>query len=107
MKIRVLRPSDHRSNFNSGEPALDRFFRFYAGQNQFRHYLGVTYVAIEKSLILGYVTVSPRQIDIDNLNQRVRNKLPRYPIQALGLVRLAVDKQSQSKGIGTQFCALC
>ena len=39
MEIRALRPSDDRSAFQSGDEALDRFFRRYAGQNQFRHYI--------------------------------------------------------------------
>src|SRR5258706_1486284 len=58
MEIRALRPSDDRSAFQSGDEALDRFFRRYAGQNQFRHYLGVTYVAIARDRILGFVTVA-------------------------------------------------
>ena len=41
MEIRILRPSDNRSVFQSGDEALDRFLHRYAGQNQFRHYLGV------------------------------------------------------------------
>ena len=42
MEIRVLREDDERS-LRSGDTDLDRFFRQFAGQNQFRHYLGVTF----------------------------------------------------------------
>ena len=49
MEIRALRPGDDRSAFQSGDEALDRFFHRYAGQNQFRHYLGVTYVAVDRA----------------------------------------------------------
>ena len=45
MEIRALREDDQRSEFCSGNDSLDRFFREFAGQNQFRHHLGVTYVA--------------------------------------------------------------
>ena len=103
MEIRALRPSDARSLFQSGDEAIDRFFHRYAGQNQFRHYLGVTYVAVDSGRILGFVTVAPRHLDIDDLPERARKKLPRYPVPVLGLARLAVDKSAQSAGIGAQL----
>lgn len=42
IEIRPLRPDDDRSSFLSGDVELDRFFRKYAGQNQFRLHFGVT-----------------------------------------------------------------
>jgi hypothetical protein len=42
MQIRALRETDDRSRFRSGDPDLDRFLQRFAGQNQFKHYLGVT-----------------------------------------------------------------
>ncbi len=103
MEIRALRPTDDRSRFRSGDEALDRFFRQYAGQNQFRHHLGVTYVAAETGRLLGFVTIAPRHIEIEQLPERVRNKLPRYPIPVLGLARLAVDESARSAGVGRQL----
>src|SRR5262249_25921308 len=35
--------------------------------------------------------------------ERLRKKLPRYPMPALGLARLAVDQSVQSMGIGGQI----
>jgi hypothetical protein len=45
IEIRLLQRTDDRSKFTCGEPALDRFFQHYAGQNQFKLHLAVTYVA--------------------------------------------------------------
>jgi hypothetical protein len=59
VEIRRLRASDDRARFQSGDPDLDRFFRSYAGQNQFRRHIGVTYVAVEAGEVLGYLTVAP------------------------------------------------
>ncbi len=103
MEIRALRSSDDRSAFESGDEALDRFFHQYAGQNQFRHHLGVTYVAEHGGRVLGFATVAPRHVDIDALPERERKKLPRYPVPVLGLARLAVDKSAQSMGLGGQL----
>lgn len=57
-EIRVLRPDDGRQAFLSGDEALDLYFHRYAGQNQFRHHVGVTYVAVEADVVVGFVTVS-------------------------------------------------
>jgi predicted N-acetyltransferase YhbS len=103
MEIRALRPSDDRLAFQSGDEALDRFFHRYAGQNQFRHYLGVTYVAVEDQRILGFATVAPRHIDIEDLPEPARRRLPRYPVPVLGLARLAVDRSARSEGLGGQL----
>lgn len=103
MEIRALRQSDDRSAFQSGDEALDRFFHRFAGQNQFRHYLGVTYVAVDGGHILGFATVAPRHLEIDDLPERTRTKLPRYPVPVLGLARLAVHQSARSTGIGAQL----
>lgn len=44
-EVRRLEPDDDRSGFRSGNVELDRFFLRYAGQNQFRHHIGTTYIA--------------------------------------------------------------
>jgi GNAT superfamily N-acetyltransferase len=103
MEIRALRPSDDRSAFQSGDEALDLFFHRYAGQNQFRAYVGVTYVAVEAEHILGFATVAPRHLDVEDLPEQTRKRLPRYPLPVLGLARLAVDKRAQSRGLGVQL----
>jgi GNAT superfamily N-acetyltransferase len=103
MEIRPLRPSDERSAFDSGDELLDRFFHKYAGQNQFRHYLGVTYVAVDNDQVLGFVTVAPGQLDVESLPASERKKIPRYPLPILRLARLAVDRSVQSQGLGAQL----
>lgn len=103
MEIRALRPSDDRSAFQSGDESLDRFFRKYAGQNQFRHYLGVTYVVVDDRRVLGFATLAPGQLDVEELPAATRKKLPRYPLPILRVARLAVDQSAQSQGLGTQL----
>jgi GNAT superfamily N-acetyltransferase len=103
MEIRALRASDDRSAFHCGDEALDRFFIRYAGQNQFRQHVGVTYVAVVDGRVLGFATVAARHVEIEELPERARKRLPRYPIPALGLARLAVDESAQSVGVGVQL----
>jgi GNAT superfamily N-acetyltransferase len=103
MEIRALREGDDRSQLRSGDPDLDRFFHKFAGQNQFRHYLGVTYIAVEGERILGFATVAPGHVEIDELPTSLRKKLPRYPLPVLRLARLAVDQAARGQGLGRQI----
>lgn len=99
--VRLLRPDDDRSRFRSGDLDLDRFFVRFAGQNQFRHHIGATWVAAEGERIVGFATVAPGQIEVADLPPAVRGRLPRYPLPVLRLARLAVDAGEQGKGIGS------
>jgi predicted N-acetyltransferase YhbS len=103
VEIRRLRASDDRSRFRSGDTDLDRFFHSYAGQNQFRHHIGVTYVAIEGGDVLAYLTVAPGGIEIDDLPAALRRGLPHYPLPVLRLARLAVDSKVRGRGLGQQL----
>src|SRR5438128_1009119 len=103
MEIRLLRESDDRASFRSGDPDLDRFLAKYAGQNQFRHHIGATYVAVEAGRVLGYATIAPGHIEIDDVPAKLRKKLPRYPLPILRLARLAVDATVQGQGLGKEL----
>lgn len=103
IEIRALREGDDRTQFQSGEPDLDRFFQKFAGQNQFRHYVGVTYVAVDDRRILGFATVSPGHVEIEGLPPAAQRKLPRYPLPVLRLARLAVDRSARGKGLGAEL----
>jgi GNAT superfamily N-acetyltransferase len=100
VQVRRLESSDNRSRFCSGDIELDRFFQRYAGQNQFRHYIGTTYVAGADGLLLGFVTVSSGDICGERLTRVTRKRLPDYPIPVLRIARLAVDRGFQKRGIG-------
>jgi predicted N-acetyltransferase YhbS len=103
ISIRPLREGDERASFRSGNPDLDRFFLRYAGQNQFKHHLGVTYEALAKGTIAGYVTLSAGSIQAESLPRATRRKLPRYPLPILRLARLAVDQAFAGRGIGLKL----
>jgi len=100
IEIRSLRPDDRRDHFVSGDVDLDRFFQKFAGQNQFRLHIGTTYVAMDAETIVGFVTLSATSITIADLPKTSRKRLPKYPLPALRLARIAVAKNSQGKGIG-------
>ena len=101
ISIRRLQPSDDRSRFRSGNVDLDRFFQRFAGQNQFRHHIGTTYVAVDDGNILGFATVAPSEIAADGIPEAERKRLPRYPLPVLRLARLATEESARGRGIGS------
>lgn len=103
VEIRALRADDQREGFRSGDVELDRFFQKFAGQNQFRLHIGTTYVAVRDTEILGFATLSATSITINNLPKSSRKRLPKYPLPALRLARLAVAESAQGQGIGNQL----
>lgn len=102
--VRRLERGDDRSGFRSGNIELDRFFQLYAGQNQFRHHLGTTYIVVDEgeevstaSKLLGFVTVAPSEIAPPPTSQKKRRT---YPLPVLRVARLAVDSRARGRGIG-------
>jgi GNAT superfamily N-acetyltransferase len=100
IEVRKLLATDDRTGFRSGNPDLDRFFQKYAAQNQFKHYIGTTYVAEADGAILGFVTVTVSVIEVDDLPVGRRRRLPRYPLPVLRIARLAVDASARGRGVG-------
>ncbi len=101
ISVRRLRPSDDGTTFTCGQVDLDRFFVKYAGQNQFKYHVGTTYVAVDDAgRVLGFATVSPSQIEVRDLPTPKTKRLPRYPLPALRLARLAVHQKMQGMGVG-------
>lgn len=98
--IRCLEPSDDRIGFHSGNIDLHRFFQRYAGQNQFRHHIGTTCVAVHDDRITGFVTISSGEMVAERLPKTLRKRLPSYPPPILRIAWLAVDERYQGHGIG-------
>lgn len=103
IEVRAPRPEDDRTRFRSGDPDLDRFFLRFAGQNQFRHHLGVAYIAVEGGTILGFATVAGAQIEAMTLPPARSAGMPRHPLPVLRLARLAVSEAAKCLGVGQRL----
>lgn len=104
-RIRRLEQGDDRSRLRCGEPRLDEFIRRYAAQNQFRHHLGVTYVAVDEPTreVIGYVTLSAASLAVDTLPPGQAVRTPYSEVPVLRVARLAVDERVQGSGIGSEL----
>lgn len=100
----VIEPfaKDHdRSPFSCGKPALDDFIRARVSQYEKRR-LGKTFVAVPvgQKRVIGYYTLAAGAIGFEHLPADASRKLPKHPVPAVLLARLAVDQSAQGKGLG-------
>ncbi len=102
ISIGLLKKDDRRDYFDCGDMELNNFFQKYSSQNQFKHYIGATYVATIDNIIVGFITISASSIKIDDY-KNIKEKLPGYPLPVLRISRFAVDKNYQKKGIGKKL----
>ncbi|OHD20894.1 MAG: hypothetical protein A2Y38_06525 [Spirochaetes bacterium GWB1_59_5] len=89
-----------KAPFDCGNPLLNDYFRFYAFKND-RLSIDKTFVAVDDTgAATGCMTLSNAQIEAGLLPDAIRVKLPRYPVPALRIGKLAVDVRCQGTGVG-------
>lgn len=93
-------PKAKLKKFDCGTEVLNEFLSRYSFKNDILG-IGKTFVAFnENEDVIGYFTLATAQVLFEDIPDNYRAKLPRYPIPALKIARLAVGKNLQGKGIG-------
>jgi len=94
-------PTLDRSSFDCGKPELDRWFREAAGQQERNNSARTTLAVDEREArIAGFFTLVAFRIEIDSVPEAVAGHASRYPMSAVLLARLAVDRRYQGDGLG-------
>jgi predicted GNAT family N-acyltransferase len=91
-----------RAAFHCGVPALDDYLHKYAAQQNAKG-LSTVFVMVDNkapSKILGFYTLSAAQIDVQQLSDTQRKRLPRYPVPCFRMGRLARAVESCGAGLG-------
>ncbi|WP_436596020.1 GNAT family N-acetyltransferase [Pseudomonas aeruginosa] len=83
-------------------PALNQCIARQASQDQKRN-VSRTFMYLDGRELLGYYTLATTTIKLDELDPATVAKLPKYPLPAVLLSRLAVDGTAQKKGIGPRL----
>jgi len=96
--------------FDCGTPELNDYLRQRATQDRRRNITQV-YVLVDTdapSQVLGYYTLSAAQVDTEQISEKERRHLPRYPIPCFRMGRFAVQQNIQGRGLGKQIlgCAV-
>ena len=106
-----------RNQFSCGDPILDSYIKKQAKQDIKRR-ISHVYIASAKTTnqatnqedqqqnpILGFYTLSTTSINLAQLPPNKSNKLPKHPIPAALIGRLAVNQSFQGQGIGRRLLA--
>jgi len=90
-----------RAAFSCGVPELDRYIREHASQDVKRDVARV-FVALRAGAptVCGYYSLSATSFQRENLPADQAKRLPRYPVPAALLGRLAVDQGMKGRGLG-------
>ena len=57
----------------------------------------------ESKVVVGYYSVSMDKIEFQSLPEQYRRGLPRYPVPAMLIGKLAVDRSMQGRGLGKEM----
>jgi len=101
----VIEPLDtthDRTVFQSGVEALDNYLKKQAGQDVKRRVSRVFVAAnpYNPKKVIGYYTLSSLSIELNLLPEKLARKLPRHPVPAALIGRLAVSRTAQGDGVG-------
>lgn len=96
-----------RGSFDCGEASLNAYLQRYAGQDVRRRVsrVFVATPADSQSRVVGYYGLNAGSLDAAELPDRLRRRLPRYPVPVAVLGRLAVDISQQGRGLGAVLLA--
>jgi ribosomal protein S18 acetylase RimI-like enzyme len=100
-KIELLTDNHVVDSFDCGDEDKNKFLQKYALQNS-KGGLGRTYVAVkptDNTKIYGYYTISSSAVKFESLPDT--RYLPRYPIPAILIGKLATATETQNQGLGT------
>jgi GNAT superfamily N-acetyltransferase len=105
--IEPLNPHHDRGGFDCGIASLNRYLQRQAGQDSRRRISRVFVARMpeDEAGILGYYTLSAVSIDLSTLPPDTAGKLPRHPIPAALIGRLAVAEAHHGQRIGSMLLA--
>jgi len=92
-----------RKAFDCGRHAsLNTYISQLARQDEKRN-VSRTFMLIEAGTLIGYYTLANASLVESDLSEEQMRRMPRYPVPAVLLSRLAVDKRQQGKGVGKRL----
>lgn len=106
-RIRPLDATINAANFQCGSALLDDYIRRYASQDVRRNVARVFIATPENApqQLCGFFTLSAGSVNCSSFPASLSKKLPRYPVPVALIGRLAVDKKSKGKGLGSILLA--
>ena len=99
--IEPLGEQHDRAAFSCGERALDTYIRRQAGQDVRRGVCRVFVATLDDpAQIAGFYSLSATAVEARTLPSELARKLPKHPLPAALIGRLAVDQRHRGRGLG-------
>lgn len=95
----LLTKAHDTSQFDCGKAPLNDFLAKYALQNQSSGGAR-TYVLTRGASVVGYYSLAPASVTVEDAPARVLKGQGRYPVPVILMARFAVDRREQGKGLG-------
>ena len=105
--IEPLNTAHDRPSFYCGVEMLDYYLQRQAKQDV-KRYISRVFLVVEKDhpkKVVGYYTLSSLSIELNQLPEELSQKLPKHPIPAVLIGRLAVGQSAQGKGVDKMLLA--
>ena len=103
LRIGPIDAHHDRSSFTCGDDGLDDYLQRYARQNDQKN-IARAYVAVDEAhTVFGYYTLSASKVGFEVLPEKIARKLPRYPVPAALIGKLATHVSVQGGGLGARL----
>lgn len=89
-------------HFDCGDESLNKYLKTFAYLNDTNN-LSKTFIAHDGDTIIGFVTLCNAQIGFKEMPDGYQKEMPKYPVPAVKIARLAVDTKYQNKGYGKEL----
>lgn len=87
-------------HFSCGDPQLDEYLKRFAKANE-KKGIGRNFLLLsDDQFVIGYYTLCMAHVEFRDLPISFQQGLPKYPLPAARLCRLAVDQKIHGQGIG-------
>jgi GNAT superfamily N-acetyltransferase len=105
--IGPLAGTHEKAEFHCDVEALDRYIHKQARQDIKRRISRVFVATLPDNpkKVVGYYSLSTLSIELSQLPEKLARKLPKHPVPAALIGRLAVSKTAQGHGIGKMLLA--
>ena len=103
LRIEPISTLHHRNDFKCRKKLLTQYLHRYARQND-KNNIARTFVAVdENNRGWGYYSLSTSSIEFAELPDAFAKRLPRYPVPAALIAKLAVDEKISGQGLGARL----
>ena len=103
LRIEPIEKKHNRKVFSCKKPALADYLKQYARQND-ENNIAKSFIAVDdENIIHGYYSLRASSIEFENLPKNLVKNIPKYPIPAALIARLAVDTNIEGQGLGSRL----